>query len=309
VITAALLHCDSINEIIRYLKYILSAYLIISILSILFVPGAMDTIPGAWRGLTPQKNHLGQVSLINLIFWLHLAFSKNTTEKLYSIAMVGLSLVLLLGSKSTTSLITMFLLFSIWIVLAADRKIRTLKVGRVLLLLAVAFFFSSAMITFALGKEVLMELPGFFNKDITFTGRTDLWYEILQEVKNHPLIGAGFEGYWIVENENLLALYNKFVWLPRQAHMGYLDLLNETGLIGIGLFFCMVISYIKNILRDNKTFFWTYIFFATLILNVQESTLFRQNVMTGVMFTFSYLVLHVEKRRQYLHGVIDSDMV
>jgi O-antigen ligase len=99
-------------------------------------------------------------------------------------------------------------------------------------------------------------------------------------------------------NADLLTLYEKFVWLPRQAHNGYLDILNETGIVGFSIFVCMIAYYFKNLVGFNKPHFWKYFIVAVLIINLQESTLFRQNIITGVIFIFAYIILFFEKAQQ-----------
>ena len=106
--------------------------------------------------------------------------------------------------------------------------------------------------------------------------------------------GCGFGGFWVFDNINLVILYEDYVWLPRQAHMGYLDILNETGLVGLGLFLAMVVAFFKNLLNLGKPFFWKWFLIAALIINFQETTLFRPNILTGVLFIFSYLALYVD---------------
>jgi O-antigen ligase len=137
-----------------------------------------------------------------------------------------------------------------------------------------------------------------FGKESTFTGRTDLWVEILKEAKGHLFIGCGFEGFWVVGNDSFMSLYTDLSWLTNQAHQGYLDLLNETGLIGLVLLILMVVFYFKNLSNLRKPHLWKWFVVIALIVNFQESTLFRINTLTGVLFTFSYLVLYVERINQ-----------
>ena len=107
VCLAALLHADSLDEILHYFKLILAPYVIISILSVLFIPGAVDIKFHTWRALTPTKNNLGQVGLVCIILWFNLFRQEQVfRKKVFSFCMLILSLTLLVGSQSGTSLIT-----------------------------------------------------------------------------------------------------------------------------------------------------------------------------------------------------------
>jgi O-antigen ligase len=117
---------------------------------------------------------------------------------------------------------------------------------------------------------------------------------MLDEVKSHFFIGCGFAGFWTIENPDLIRLYETFVWLPNQAHNGYLDILNETGLIGLSIFLIAVITYFIKLSRIRSQFIWKWFVIAALIINLQETTLFRMNIFTGVLFIFSYLALFAE---------------
>ncbi len=85
-------------------------------------------------------------------------------------------------------------------------------------------------------------MPG---KDLTLTGRTELWADIFRIAKTHLLFGCGFQGFWVVDALNIQALYQVYVWIPIQAHNGYLDILNETGLVGLTLFIIAVINFFR----------------------------------------------------------------
>jgi exopolysaccharide production protein ExoQ len=294
VIAAELLHSESADEIIKYFAYILGGYLVISIVSVIVIPGAMDVKNDAWRGLATSKNHLGQVSLVNLIFWLHAGYVGVGTQKKISALMAFISLVLLVGSQSATAIITFIVISCIWMLMTVDNRLRPLNIGRLFFFLTTATLVISATLVVWLQPDIIIAIPTYFGKDITFTGRTDLWAEILERIKNHLFLGCGYAGFWVVDNSDLMQIYDQFVWLPRQAHNGYLDILNETGLIGFGIFAAMVVYYFKTLIGFGKPHFWKYFIIAALIINLQETTLFRQNIITGALFIFAYLILFWE---------------
>jgi len=104
VILAVLLHNNRPQQIFRSFKIILSLYVILSLLSVLFVAGAVDPSCGTWRGLTQTKNLLGQAALMNVLFWSLIVRDGEWPEKLYAFFMLFISTMLLVGSASMTSL-------------------------------------------------------------------------------------------------------------------------------------------------------------------------------------------------------------
>ncbi len=298
VILAALIWKGSSRELIDTFRVVVYLYIVLSIVSVLFVSGAMDPKSPAWRALAPSKNHLGQAALIcTFLCCISLSAGGELKRKMTDIVMLSLSLILLFGAKSVTSTITLFLLFLLWGVLALNKRFQTLGVGHFFL-----FFACVAGVVFA---GMMSRFPDeiqafflFFGRDMTFTGRTSLWLAVFQYTKEHLFLGAGIGGFWVVENPAVLKIYREFVWLPNQAHSGYVDILNETGLVGFMVFGAMVGSYFIRYFRSSLHHPWIWFFLAALITNFQESTLFRQNVLTGVLFLFSYLALHYDSLRQ-----------
>jgi O-antigen ligase len=293
---SVLLYTDAREEPLKFFRWILYIYILSSILAIMFVPGARDPQFMTWRGLASTKNHLGQAALVSAIIWFGSlsSVSVSTRGRIIYVTMLALSLVLLFGSKSLTSIATIVFMTIIWLVSVLDNRLQSLGIGRLFAFLSVFVALGIGSIVFLVAPESIAEITAYFGKDITFSGRTALWGDILSEVKQHLLFGCGFNGFWVMDNVNLMVLYQEYVWLPRQAHNGYLDILNETGLVGLAIFFTMVIYYLRQLLTNRKFFIWKWFFIAALIINFQETTLFRPNILTGVMFVFSYLAGYTE---------------
>ncbi|MFP5273321.1 O-antigen ligase family protein [Coleofasciculus sp.] len=86
-------------------------------------------------------------------------------------------------------------------------------------------------------------------KDMTLTGRTYLWREIIKAVNKHPLFGYGYEGFWQfwrgIDNPALMLRLPEFHgFMPEESHNGYLDIALEVGWIGLAIF---IISLLINI--------------------------------------------------------------
>ena len=120
---AVLLHNNSLKNVITYFKVILSIYLFLSIISVLLIPEATDPSTNSWRGLTHTKNLLGQSSLIGTIFWFNIFLKEGFAGKIYSFLMLLISLILLIGSMSMTSLLTFIIILLFGILFVFERKL------------------------------------------------------------------------------------------------------------------------------------------------------------------------------------------
>ena len=74
----------------------------------------------------------------------------------------------------------------------------------------------------------------------TFTLRPTIWRATWQLIKDHPLTGVGFGGYWIAITKYHVASGET---TPQEAHNDYLELLASGGVIGvaIGIWFAVVL--------------------------------------------------------------------
>ena len=122
-------------------------------------------------------------------------------------------------------------------------------------------------------------------RETTLTGRTDIW-DLVLRLQPNPLVGAGFETFWL--GPRLLKMWAAFpVFLPNQAHNGYLEMYLNLGIVGLFLFVgALAASYVSirqrlthaaNATQDfvyENTFamFGPGFFVAYLLYNVTEAT-------------------------------------
>ncbi len=113
VFLSILVHTDSVNDLIRFLKGIFSVFILLSFISVFTVPGAKD-LEGMWRGLSTSKNHLGQASLTAALVFLLSIKGSSLIRKVFMVIMIIMSMALLYGSGSSTSLLTFCIIIFIW---------------------------------------------------------------------------------------------------------------------------------------------------------------------------------------------------
>lgn len=304
IMLSALLHLRSADDTMQFLKLILSVYLPLSIAAVLFVPGAIQWEFPAWRGIASHKNTLGQISLVSLIIWSYALGQGKFKNKLISFIFWSMSLVLLIGARSVTAFLTAAVLLTFISFLYIERKIFKAVVGSFISSMFFIAFFLSLIPVIYFGFDFLESLPGLIGRDLTFSGRVYLWADVFEDARNHLLFGCGFGGYWVPDTPAMDRLYKLYLWLPNQAHLGYLDLMNEIGIMGLVIFALMILYYFINLSNLEQPHFWKLFVVSLLISNLSETSLFKPMNLVFIFFIFAYLALFtdiVKNKNRYLN--------
>lgn len=108
----------------------------------------------------------------------------------------------------------------------------------------------------------------------TLTDRTKLWADLLAFDTN-PLVGAGFESFWLGSRRELL--WEKWLWKPNQAHNGYIETYINLGWLGVALLSGVIFSTFRKgraaLLRDvDEGRLRLGFLFAILVYNYTEAT-------------------------------------
>ena len=286
---------NSLKVLLNYLEILFGLFLVLSFISVLVIPGATDPGYHAWRGLANGKNLFGQICAINVFFWIYIISLKSSLFKTFlALNMTILSIVLLIGSNSITAIITTMICAMILMLKSTGNLFKPLGIGNVYMITI------SISITALLAYVAIFELDEIarflqlFGKNLSFTGRTDLWMDVLHNAKRHLLFGCGFNSFWIVGSRHLNYFWDRYSWFPIQAHNGYVDLLNETGIIGLVLLILLIINYYISIRNQKKYNIWAIIFLIGLIINFQETSLLKARTFIWGMFCLSYLIQFIK---------------
>jgi exopolysaccharide production protein ExoQ len=289
-----LIHCDSIDDALPTIKIFFSIYMLVSLISIYTVPGAISRQFHEWQGLANNKNTLGKNSLISTVIWIY-ALSKDKSAKLqvYNLFMLMVSLFLLVGANSITSVSAFLFVILVWVLFVVDKLFQPLGIRRTMTFLFLICAGFLAVFTYFYSQEIIASIFALAGKNLTLTGRTDIWAMIMEEINKHVWFGVGYKGFWITTSPKILKIYETYIWLPRQSHNGYIDTLNEIGIIGLISFFAIVINYFVNLVRYKEKTFWMWFIIIALMENITETVLFSPGGMMTLMFIYSYLALFV----------------
>jgi O-antigen ligase len=286
-----LLHDFTHSDLLRNIKYIMYPYLVISILSCLLVPGALDPNFKTWRGLATDKNNLGQIGLACTVFsYMIYKNEEYFYSRMTAIVMLTISILLLIGSMSSTSIIILAIILCLAVLYWVSKIFEETGYAKIIAGLIIVTFAVAAISVIIFAPEVFNLFTELFGKDSTFSGRTDLWTYISFEISKHLWLGTGYQSFWLVENVNIEMLYKVFVWLPNQAHNGYLDIINEVGLIGFFFFLLFLGNYFYRALKIKNDPGWKWFLIIAVVSNMQESSFFRPGRLMNFLIILTYQI-------------------
>jgi exopolysaccharide production protein ExoQ len=200
-------------------------FALILILNILFAPPPNET---GWGGYFLDKNSLGQFTAIAFILALHEALYPGFRRAVGMLIVVIASTILFLaGSK--TSLGFAFLAP----LLAAATLIikRTTRISPAIIIFTIVTF----------GVYFKGKVGWYIFHDTTFTGRTLIWDFLLQEIESRPLLGWGYQSFWLVPNSPAFQAPG-WVSLMPEGHNGYMDVTVELGYVGLACLIMFIMT-------------------------------------------------------------------
>lgn len=244
----------------RLARYTLGILLVLSVIVSIALPEIGTHGPGSpevgkWRGLTTNKNLFGALGGIGVLLWLH-AWGVGEARARRAALWIGACLVALIGARSTSSLFATLVggtLLLLWLRPPAALRGATLPFA-ITLVLAVALplhvyvLWQGAVSV----NDVMAPLAELTGKDATLSGRADLWRYLMEEIPRHPWLGIGHGAYWLGEWSPSGHAVRQLYWVPNQGHSFYLDLVNETGVVGVVLFGVLVAAWIHTIVQVGR---------------------------------------------------------
>lgn len=246
---------------------------------------------GSWQGIYPQKNSFG-MALVFLLTPVFLPSEASGVRQLHRV-LYGLLLLFLIGmSQSRTSWGMAILYMALMVVLRIIGKF-----PRVQSTLLVALGGLIIICVAAVAYSHLDEVTALMGRDNTFSGRTVIWSAVMNSINKRPLLGYGYEGFWIgFQGEAVNVLLTARFSLTH-AHDGFLNLWLDLGLVGLGGFILLLLPVMKNTLisfgpgRSPFVDWYIGLIFLTLVYNVDESFLLRNMDLQWILFLVGCLGL------------------
>ena len=295
----------TLNEVLELFLVLGTGTILASILFALALPQyGRDLMGGhssAWKGIFSAKNYLGNMAL----FFLTTAVSYRPRTSFFRslrIWQIVFCLIAIAFSRAATTYMLTTVYIAYAVTLNAVRGFRKKDYFVAFILLFVAF--ASVIAIAMLQPDFLFSLLG---KDATLTGRTEIWDAVAGSIAKHPLLGYGYQAFWLGFKGESYRIILTVTWALGQAQNGFLDVMLELGvggLIIVLLLFgfavrdavtCLMQSPDEAQLRAVEWYFAIVI--LTLIYNLDESFLFEPRHLGSLMFVLACVGLKLERMR------------
>lgn len=274
---------QAIKSIIRRTGYVLIPFslLLIKYFPVYGVSFGRWNGQRMWIGVTQQKNGLGLLCIIVSMFliWSLIRRLQGNNPRVWKyethveILVLLMAFWLMRGPRgqvySATSIIALGLGLIIYGMFYFSKKNGKL-IGAGVPVIIIVVIIIYGIVTVYTGEVKFGSLATAMGRRPTLTDRTAIWARLIPVVKQKPLIGGGFGGFWTPQTRILYRISG--------AHSGYLDILLELGFVGIFLFSAYYLTSFRKAYRILPYDFdwgilWICYIMMTVVHNISESSI------------------------------------
>jgi O-antigen ligase len=185
------------------------------------------SLAGSVRGLFVHKNFFGQFSALAFIVLLPWREGRYflTRRNVVSLGACFLALVSAAASRSSTALILVVVGTMSFALAGALNHVPKKSVRGYLLIVSLVVIGGLGA---TLGIALASDVAGSFGKDLTLSGRSDLWDALLGALYERPWFGHGFAMF---RQPAYVAQFTQSVaWGPRSTHNTFLEMALNVGI-------------------------------------------------------------------------------
>jgi exopolysaccharide production protein ExoQ len=234
-----------------------------------------ERLGGSWSGILGHKNVLGFAALASIQVFAWRWYVEKDKRWLFA-PIVLFSIFVVYKSHSATSTLLVGLTLATYVFIHVLRKAQRLR--------GLIFFAMFVVAGAVIGAALMLpdQFTALVGKDATLTGRVPIWVFVAEHViPNRPILGYGFNTFFIPENPDYRWLVGVVGWPAPHAHNGYLNLAVELGLpgavLGTLILLRMLIGSVRRL--DDAEAPWAFhmlVFGVTFaVLNMVEASLLR----------------------------------
>jgi exopolysaccharide production protein ExoQ len=239
-----------------------------------------DVNAGAWRGLWYEKNQMGATMVYGALTCAAAA-ALAPGRRLLWLATLGLCVGLIVMTQSKTSLLALALGLGLGGGLSLMNRGPAAAVALIWLGVTLSGLLGGL---YLLAPEVLFDAMG---KDASLTGRTDIWSAVMRAAEARPLQGYGFAAFWTDDSTPAKWIRHQLGWTVPTAHSGWMDLLVQLGMVGVGLFALVLgAAFLAALARFGRTGDggWAVMLLAVFTLQIlSESFILAHNSLPWVL--------------------------
>ncbi|MGQ0533275.1 MAG: O-antigen ligase family protein [Caulobacteraceae bacterium] len=251
--------------------------------------------PGAWAGVWTHKNTLGGIMAVGAGVCAAAALVTPERRRLWIGATLA-AFVLVVLSTSKTALVASLLglaVIAFWMV------VRRGPVAAVIGCAAAAAAIIAAAGVILLAPDLLVAMLG---RDLTLTGRTDIWEASARFVEAKPWLGYGYYAFWLPDNGPAYWVREAVQWQVASAHSSWLELALGLGRAGVALFALQLLTTLSrgaSVVMQPGAGLWAPAFLATFALyTLSESHALQANNIFWIIYVAVAARLALDTRQR-----------
>src|SRR5258708_18110648 len=258
-----------------------------AILNVFFVFGnapSLVAILKGYPGYFTGKNLLGEFAAIAFLLSLHEVLYPGLRRALGIITVITDALLLFWANSKTASALALLVPFLAGLTLFAAKRMR---ISPAIVVLSIPFCY---VVLSNVSGVNMNRMSYMVYGDATFSGRSIIWEFALKEIERRPLLGWGYQSFWLVGSDAPSVVDAPgFVKTMPNAHNGYYDTMLEMGYFGYALLLIFIIATLHAIGRvaeRDPSRAWLLLSLALYVMihNGLESTWMRAFDLMWVVF-------------------------
>ena len=239
----------------------------------------------AWHGITHFKNQFGITASIGIILCFHRWLSGGR-RAFWAIAGIAAGTACVIFSRSNTSQLATMICMLFMVLVMRVPVIKQRYTTHVVIGIAATLLLYQLVIQDVIpGVHVLLgPIARLTGKDTTFSSRTIIWEIIKEHIRLAPFLGTGYGAYWtgeFVTSPSYVYMYRLFFY-PSEAHNGYLDIVNDLGLVGLACLLVFIGWFLRRALQfiridRSQAALYIALLFQQMVMNMSESEWFSRS--------------------------------
>lgn len=253
-----------VDETIRWFVRGMKLLVLVSVIALIVDADSRTSvvdseIVAGWASWFESKNQMGRGAALALLTFLTL--DKTPVSRWVAIAATS---VLIVGSSSAAALAASIILVGLILWVQQYRAVGQDWSANFVLASIVGGI--CAIVGVYLSAELVVSALG---RDLSFTGRTDIWGASLDWFAREPWLGYGYKALFNPASDESRLIWREIGFEAANAHNGPLDLALGIGIPGLAAFYVLYVSTVVaslRLLRTHVIATWVFVFLVLQLL-------------------------------------------
>lgn len=281
------------DVIIKNLRAYSTLIVICEVIS-LFLPNrvgymeATDILRGIHLSRSALVVYLNFCIFVNLIYFIQ-KWKKDNVINILSLGIIGVAGILVILTKSSTGILTIMLLFVLFLAVNREKIYDRLFTVSLVLGIGIPFMNVNSSVIENLIKTI-------FRKNLTFSGRKYIWEYAINNLIKNPILGNGFNSTETLLKDKIIPIYER---QASHTHNGFLEVFLQNGIVGLILVVSVLVlayMFIKVLPQVQQNIMRAYLI-TFIIFNFMEPYLIEQVAVVNLWLPVAYIFTYAYKKR------------